>query len=136
MGEKSNVEVVRGIYGAFLRNDLPAVLDGLTEDVEWTWYGPSGIPFSGTWRGREGVAKWFGIIAETVEFRRWDPGDFEFVAQGETVVVLGHEQDTAKPTGRKFDQRWVQAMTLRNGKVARFRQFSDTAAVAAAFASS
>lgn len=134
MSERANEAAVRGIYASFLRNDLPAVLDALTEDVEWTWYGPDAIPFAGTWLGREGVEKWFQVIADTIEFRRWDPADFEFVAQGDTVVVRGYEEDTARATGRDFDQRWVQFMTLRDGKVARFRQFPDTAAVSAAFA--
>jgi uncharacterized protein len=134
MYEQANADAVRALYAAFARNDLPAVLEGLSDDVEWTWYGPAGIPFAGTWTGREGVAKWFDVIADNVEFRRWDPGDFEFVAQGDTVVVLGYEQDTAKPTGRQFDQQWVQFMTIRDGKITRFRQFPDTAAVGAAFA--
>ena len=41
----------------------------------------------------------------------------------------------ARPTGRQFDQQWVQFLTIRDGKVARFRQFPDTAVVDAAFAS-
>jgi uncharacterized protein len=135
MSEQANEAVVRGIYDSFLRGDLPAVLEALTEDVEWSWYGPGELPFAGTWTGREAVAKWFGVIADTVEFRHFNPTDFEFVAQGETVVVLGYEQDTARRTGRQFDQQWVQFLTIRDGKVARFRQFPDTAAVDAAFAS-
>jgi uncharacterized protein len=134
MHEQANADAVRSLYAAFVRNDISAVLDALSDDVEWTWYGPAEIPFAGTWTGREGVAKWFDVIADTVEFRHWDPADFEFVAQGDTVVVLGYEQDTARPTGRQFDQQWVQFMTIRDGKIARFRQFPDTAAVGAAFA--
>ena len=134
--EQSNEAVVRGIYQSFLSKDLPAVLAVLTEDVEWTLYGSPAIPFAGTRHGREAVAEWFGILADTVEFRRFEPGEFEFVAQGDTVVVQGNEQVTAKATGRAFDQQWVQFMTLRDGKVARFREFTDTAAVNSAFASS
>lgn len=133
MDEESNTAVVRGIYEAFLRDDLPAVLDSLADDVEWTWYGPSDIPFAGTHHGREGVSNWFSVIAETIEFEQWEPR--EFVAQGDTVVVLGFERDTVKSTGRTFDQQWVQFFTLTNGKITRFRQFPDTAAVAAAFES-
>lgn len=135
MHEQANADTVRALYAAFARNDIPAVLEGLSEDVEWTWYGPSELPFAGTWKGRESVAKWFGIIADTAEFRRWDPAEFEFVAQGDTVVVRGYEEAIAKPTGRQFDVQWVQFMTIRDGKITRFRQFPDTAAVGAAFAS-
>jgi uncharacterized protein len=74
------------------------------------------------------------VIADTVEFHEFDPGDFEFVSEGDTVAVLGRERITAKPTGRAFEQQWVQFFTLRNGKIARFREFTDTAAVQSAFA--
>lgn len=132
MSEQSNVEAVRRIYEAFLRNDIPAVLDGLTDDVEWNWYGPPELPFAGSHHGREAVAQWFATIADIVEFHEWESR--EFVAQGDTVVVLGYERATAKPTGREFDVQWVQFLTMRDGKVARFRQFPDTAAVGSAFA--
>jgi uncharacterized protein len=133
MAEQSNTDVVRGVYDAFLRGDLPAVLDTLTDDVEWIWYGPADIPFAGTRHGRDAVAEWFAIIADTVEFRQFEPAAFEFVAQDDTVVVLGFERDMAKATGREFDQHWVQFFTLRDGRIARFRQFPDTRAVSAAF---
>lgn len=133
MADQSNTEVVRGLYAAFVRSDLPAVLDTLTDDVEWTWYGPAEIPFAGTRHGRDAVADWFAIIADTIGFEQFDPAGFEFVAEGDTVVVLGFERATAKPTGRSFDQRWVQFLTFRDGKVARFREFPDTAVVRDAF---
>lgn len=133
MPEQSNTDIVRGIYAAFLRNDLPAVLDSLTDDVEWTWYGPAEIPFAGTRHGRDAVAEWFAIIADTVEFHQFEPAGFEFVAEGDTVAVQGFERISAKPAGRPIDHHWVQFMTLRGGKVARFRQFPDTAAVVEAF---
>jgi hypothetical protein len=134
MPEQANVELVRELYAAFLRNDLPSVLSGLTDDVEWTWNGPGEVPFAGTHRGPDAVAKWFEVIGDTVEFHQFEPRDFEFVAQDDTVVVLGFERDTAKPTGRAFDHHWVQFFTIRDGKIARFRQFPDTAAVGDAFA--
>ena len=134
MSESSNEAVVRGVYQSFLEGDLQGVLDALTEDVEWTWYGPAEIPLAGTWKGRDGAAQWFGLLAETVEIGRFNPDEFEFVAQGDTVVVRGYEEGTIKPTGRTYEQQWVQFMTIKDGKIARFRQFPDTAMVAAAFA--
>ena len=35
MTEHENVEVVRELYVAFGRGDVPAILDGLTDDVVW-----------------------------------------------------------------------------------------------------
>ena len=113
------------------RGDIPAYLDLLTDDVEWTLQGPSVIPFAGTRRGREGVVEFFSLLGETVEFQQFEPR--EFVAQGDTVAVVGYERNLIKPTGRTFEQEWVHVYTLRDGKIAKHRAFEDTAAYVGAF---
>jgi uncharacterized protein len=130
-GVRTNVEVVQETYEAVGRGDIPALLDLLTDDVEWTFQGPSVIPFAGTRRGREGVAEFFSLVGETLEFERFEPR--EFVAQGDKVVVLGFERSAVKPTGRSFEQEWAHVYKLRDGKVAEFLALEDTAAHAVAF---
>ncbi len=132
LGVSTNAEVVQETYEAVGRGDIPALLDLLTDDVEWTFQGPPVIPFAGTRRGREGVAQFFSLITETLEFEWFEPR--EFVAQGDTVVALGFERALIKPTGRTFEQEWAHLYKLRDGKVAKFLAFEDTAAHAAAFA--
>lgn len=126
-----NVDVVQRTYEAVGRGDIPAFLDLLTDDVEWTLQGSSVIPFAGTRRGREGVAEFFSLVGETLEFEQFEPR--EFVAQGDTVVVLGFERNLIKPTGRTFEQEWAHVYTLRDGKIAKVRCFEDTAAYVVAF---
>ena len=131
IGVRTNVEVVQGTYEAVGRGDISALLDLLTNDVEWTFQGPSVIPFAGTRRGREGVAEFFSLVGGNLEFERFEPR--EFVAQGDTVVVLGFERSLVKPTGRTFEQEWAHVYKLREGKVAEFLALEDTAAHAVAF---
>ncbi len=128
---KTPVDVVQRTYEAVGRGDVPAVLDLLTDDVEWTLYGPSLIPFAGTRHGHEGVAEFFAAVGGTLEFEQFEPR--EFVARGDTVVVVGQERSLVKPTGRTFEQEWAHVYTLRDGKIARFRAFEDTATLADAF---
>ena len=45
LGVRTNAEVVQETYEAVGRGDIPALLDLLTDDVEWTFQGPSSIPF-------------------------------------------------------------------------------------------
>jgi uncharacterized protein len=123
---RRNVDVVRRCYEAVGRDDVPAVLDLLTDDVEWTLQGPPAIPFAGTRRGHEGVAGFFSLVRETLKFLQFEIR--EFVAQGDTVIVLGHEHNLITPTGRRFHQEWAHVYGLRNGKIAAFRAFEDTAA--------
>jgi ketosteroid isomerase-like protein len=128
MSEQTNVRVVQQAYEAFGRGDIPAVLDALTDDVQWTFQGSPVIPFAGTFRGRQGIAGFFSVLDETLEFEQFEPRGF--VAQGETVVVLGYERSVAKTTGRSFEQEWAHVYTLRDGKIATGRFFEDTAAEA------
>ena len=89
------------------------------------------IPFAGTRRGREGVAEFFSLLGETLEFQQFEPR--EFVAQGDTVVVLGYESSLIKPTGRTIEHEWARVYTLTGGKIAKGRFFEDTAAYVVAF---
>jgi ketosteroid isomerase-like protein len=131
MSEQTNVAVVQQAYEAFGRGDVPGVLDLLTEDVVWTLQSPSTIPFAGTHRGREGIAEFFSLVGEALEFELFEPR--EFVAQGDTVVVLGYERSLAKATGRPLEQEWAHVYTLSDSRIATGRLFEDTAAEVAAF---
>ncbi len=122
----TNVAVVQQAYEAFIRGDIPAVLESLTEDVEWTMQGPSVIPFAGTFRGREGIAEFFSLLDETLEFEQFEPR--KFIGQGDTVVVLGYERDVVKKTGRRFEEAWAHIYTLRDGKIVTGLFLEDTAA--------
>ena len=128
---RQNVDVVQRTYEAVGRGDIPAVLDLLTDDVEWSLQGPSVIPFAGTRRGRQAVAEFFSLVGETLEFQQFEPR--EFVAQGDTVVVLGYEHNLIKLTGRTCEQEWAHVYTLRDGKIVKGRFFEDTAAYVVAF---
>ncbi len=127
----TNVDVVQQAYAALGRGDIPALQSFLIDDVEWSLPGPSVIPWAGTRHGREGVAEFFSLIGETLEFEQFEAR--AFVGQGETVVVLGYERSLVKPTGRTFEQEWAHVYTLRNGKITKGRFFEDTAAQVVAF---
>ena len=126
MSDQTNVAVVQQAYEAFGRGDIPAFLEFLTGDVEWTTQGPSVIPFAGTFRGREGVEEFFTLLDETLEFEQFEPR--KFIGQDDTVVVLGYERDVVKQTGRGFEEEWAHVYTLRDGKIATGLFLEDTAA--------
>ena len=57
----------------------------------------------------------------------------EFVADGDRVVVFGWERAKVKATNRTIELDWIMAFTVRNGKVSKFREYTDTKAVADAY---
>jgi ketosteroid isomerase-like protein len=131
MNPSTNTRAVRDLFAAFQRGDVGSVLGLLAEEVEWSSGGPPEIPYAGTYRGRGEVARFLAALDAELDYEQWEPQ--EFIAQGDTVAVVGEERWRAKRTGKAVDNPWVLVLTLRDGKVARFRNFEDTAAVAAAF---
>ena len=127
MNEQQNVETVRRAYEAFGRGDIDAVLATLQDDVEWITAGPDDLPTAGTRRGHQKVREFFGAVNDTFEMQRFEPATF--VADGNTVVVLGSDTARIKATGTIVEEDWAHAFTFKDGKVATFREYMDTAAV-------
>ncbi len=123
MGEQS-VDVVRGVYQAFGRGDVPAVLGAMADDIEW--HEAEGMPYGGVYHGGEAVAQnVFGPITQDVV-------DFavtaeEFIASGDAVAAVVRYTGTGKATGKQLNLPVVHVWDVRNGKLAQFRQFIDTA---------
>jgi hypothetical protein len=122
MGEQS-VEFIQGLYGAFGRGDVPAVLGGFADDIEW--HVAEGMPYGGLYRGADAVvANVFGPIATDVE--GFAITTEEFVGSGDTVAAVVRYTGTGKVTGKTLDVPVVHVWDIRDGKVTRFRQFIDT----------
>ena len=111
---------------------MPAILDQLTDDVVWYDPGPPEVPHAGRYRGREEVGSFFARIAETLEIEEFAPT--EFLAQADRVVVLGSLHGRVKDTGRSYENEWAMVWTLRDGKVAGWQIYEDTARELAAHA--
>ena len=52
-----NVDGVRGVYDAFAKGDVPAVLGFLAPDIEWTE--AEGFPYGGTYNGPDACSRVF-----------------------------------------------------------------------------
>lgn len=50
----------------------------------------------------------------------------EFIGSGETVAAVVRYQGTGKASGKALDLPVVHIWDIRDGKLARFRQFIDT----------
>jgi uncharacterized protein len=128
---QANVEIVRSLYGAFARGDVPAVLAGLDAKVEWreadNFIYADGNPYIGHDAVLQGVfmrvgMEWDGFAATSE--RLLDAGD--------TVVSLGRYTGKYKATGKRIDAQFVHVFSVENGKVVRFQQYTDTLQVAQA----
>ena len=123
MGEQS-LDVVKGVYEAFGRGDVPAVLGAMADDIEW--HEAEGMPYGGVYNGGEAVAKnVFGPITQDISDFAVKPE--EFIASGDAVAAVVRYTGTGQATGKQLDLPAVHVFNVRDGKIAQFRQFIDTA---------
>jgi ketosteroid isomerase-like protein len=128
---EENTRLAQGAYEAFGRGDIPALADAMADDIEWAVPGdPNDNPTAGSYRGKDEVLAWFGKLAEDLDFTAFEPRDF--IAQGDTVVSIVHAEATVRSTGRSVVNDEAHVWTFKDGKVARFQIYFDTAAAAAA----
>jgi uncharacterized protein len=128
--EQANVRVVEGMFSALRRGDITGVLDRLSDEIEWRIAAPSELPYTGIHRGREEVAKFFQSFGQAAEFEEFEPR--EYLAKGDKVVVLGHERQRIKASGRVVETDWAMVFALRDGRITRFRNFVDSHSVSSA----
>ena len=60
MSAEDNLATVQGIYEAFGKGDVPAILDQLTDDVDWAAEASSdAVPWYGMRKGKDEVVGFF-----------------------------------------------------------------------------
>jgi ketosteroid isomerase-like protein len=133
MSEARNTETVKECYAAFQRGDIATILSKLDDTVEWEGVkGTEGVaPHAGVRRGRAAVTEFFQLVGSTLEFHAFEPK--EFIAQGDTVVAIGSYRATVKPTKKSIASDWTMIFNFRDGKITRFREFTDSAQVVRAY---
>ena len=130
MSIEKNVQIVKDFLAALGRRDKQGLLALSAEDIEWIIPGED-WPLAGTHRGHAGLADLLQKANETVETSYPEPP--EFIAQGDRVLVAGVARGRVKATNKTFEDHWVFAITVRNGKLTNIREYIDTLAVARGF---
>ena len=123
----SNAQTVQAMYAAFGSGDLPALLEKVTDDVEWNMSGPASVPYAGDRHGKDGVMAFFAAHAGSFKLTKFEV--LSITAEGDHVAVSGYEEGEALSTGKTFANPWAMHFTFRDGKVSSFRTYEDTAAL-------
>lgn len=131
MNEQEQIKLAAQAYEQFKAGNIQGVLALLADDIEWRLPEIEGIPFTGARRGRDQVAQFFASLGELEEPLSFEPRNF--IAQGGRVVVLGSYEWRVKTTNRTFASEWAHVWTVKDGKLAGFLEYMDTAACARAY---
>jgi ketosteroid isomerase-like protein len=121
----SNVPLIRAIYEAFGKGDIPGVLGRMAPGIEWNeaenFPYADGNPYVGPDAIVSGVFMRLG--------GDWDgfaPVPEEFLDAGDTVVALGRYKGIYKATGKPLDAQMVHIWRVKDGKATHFQQYTDT----------
>lgn len=121
------VEIVRSFYEKLRAGDAPGALDLMAHDIIWItmWH------YKVNGRGPERVAE--GLFKPlTAEWSSFALEPTEFIVDGDTVVSLGRFTGVHGTTGKQAEASYAHVWTVKNGKIASFRQYIDTLAIAEA----
>ncbi len=132
-----NLETVRGIYEAFGRGDVPAILEVLADDVAWeVWPDNSavaaGLPWMVPRRGKAEVVKFFEAAGQMEVL------DLQILnlmeGGGQVAVSFVFEANLPAWGGGHYRDEEIHLWTLDDqGKVTALRHYTDTAKQIAAF---
>jgi ketosteroid isomerase-like protein len=117
------VDVVKRMYDSFRARDYDAFERLCAPDIEWIQN--EGFPGGGFRVGPRAV---FDHVF-TANGERWAGFGFEieqYLDAGDTVVVIGHYVGTNNKTASPFRAAAAHVYEVREGLIARYRQFADT----------
>ena len=122
---QENVQIVRGVYEALSKGDVPTALGLMDQGIEWNeaenFLYADGNPYIGPQAVLEGIFMRLG--ADWSEFAVMPA---EWLDAGDRVVVLGIYSGLHKVTGRQVRAQFAHIWSVRGSKVVKFQQYTDT----------
>ena len=128
MSTEKNIQTVKDFFAAIGGGDKEGLLALIAEDIEWIIPGED-WPLAGTRHGHAGLVDLLETASNSIETST-EPR--EFVAQGDRVLVVGFAKGRIKATNKTFEDDWVFAITVRDGRLTSIREYVDTQALARA----
>lgn len=126
MSADDNVKTIKQVYEAFGRGDVNAILERLTDDVDWASDASSAAaPWYGIRHGRDAVSDFFQAFGSTMEVQKFEP--FAFAGNEDEVHTMVHFQATSRATGRGIDMDLHHYFRFRDGRISFYRGSEDTA---------
>jgi ketosteroid isomerase-like protein len=133
VGAAENIQTIKGVYEAFGRGDVEAILAVVTDDVDWaTETSSDGAPWYGVRHGKAGVTTFFVDLAKTMEVDEFTP--LTFAANDDDVMTIVRYTAHSRETGKSATMQLHHWFRFRDGKIASYRGTEDTALTLATLA--
>ena len=117
-----NLEIVKRGFDAFNERGIEGIIPLIHSDFEATTP-PTLASEPDTYRGPDGIRRWFDSFDEVMDEIRWEPHRFREV--GDRVVVEFTLRARGKTTGLDFGQDAVMVWEIRDGMASRLDLFQS-----------
>ena len=127
MSQQENLRIVREIYDAVGRGDLPGVSSTASPTTSTGQPRRRATPHHGTGPrvGKAGVASFFSDLADSIEITEFTPHSFA-AGQDDVQVLLVRWTFRLVTTGQQASMTMHHYWRIRDGKIEHFRGSEDT----------
>lgn len=120
-----SMETVKALYHAFEQGDVPAALALFDPEMHWMEAESGPLAANNPYLGPMAVAE--GIFMRLVgEVDNFTVTVEHLSGDSETVTAQGRYRGTVNSTGAELDAQFAHIWMVRDGKLARFQQYTDT----------
>ncbi|WP_329581089.1 ankyrin repeat domain-containing protein [Kitasatospora sp. NBC_01250] len=115
-------------FTALTSGDFATALDCLADDVEWINYAPvpgynDDMAWIGTEHDKQGVLNSLGLFTGICEVGKEEL--VRIAVDGENAAGVIHEESVVKATGLPFEIEFIQWLTVREGRIVRWKSYTD-----------
>ena len=126
MSADVKIKTIAQVYDAFGRGDVAAILDAVTDDVDWSAETTSAAaPWYGVRQGKDAVAAFFAAFGSAMEVEEFTP--VSFAANDTDVLTVVRFRARSRSTGKTAAMDLHHYFKFRDGKIAYYRGTEDTA---------
>jgi uncharacterized protein len=126
MSTNNKIKTITQVYEAFGRGDVAAILNAVTDDVDWAAETTSTVaPWYGVRHGKDAVADFFASFGSTMEVEEFTP--VSFAANDNDVLTVVRFRARSRSTGKTAAMDLHHHFSFRDSKIAYYRGTEDTA---------
>ena len=131
MSADANIKTIMSVYEAFGRGDVAAIVDAVTDDVDWAAEAAgSAAPWHGVRHGKDAVGAFFAEFGSTMEVEEFTP--VSIAANDTDVLTVVRCRTRSRRTGKSAAMDLHHFFRFTDGKIAYYRGTEDTAQTEAA----
>lgn len=126
MSAETNKKLIQQVFTDSANRSGTTFIDHLAEDAVWIQTGQ--CSWSGKFTGKEAITN--GLFARLRALLTDRPRTlaFNFIAEGDTVVVEAKGDNVAK-SGERYDNEYCMVWKVENGRITQIKEYCDTALV-------